>query len=301
MRGFIRSSLFFFIFLSLQICVVAQYSQTIIDVLHLKQGGVVKGQITQIVPNSVIRIKTLEGSIYEFNMEEIKSIDKDTIYVQNANESGNQYKTGKLILDDPADSDPMVNNSSTSLNIGLAIPISDFADKDNGMAKTGFTFGLSYASRGEIGGLINVSYAYNSIDLQDRPVQSTGSWSTFWALGGLKIGTRNPTGNNFYCGPILGFCIASSPSVEGTTLVSTGSSYTYAKVTQESASAVAFAYGGICSVNINHFQLGLVYMFCEPEFEPGITASASGYGSATDKFKFKQKITVLQLNLGYHF
>ena len=104
--------------------------------LHLKQGGVVKGQITQIVPNSVIRIKTLEGSIYEFNMEEIKSIDKDTIYVQNANESGNQYKTGKLILDDPADSDPMVNNSSTSLNIGLAIPISDFADKDNGMAKT---------------------------------------------------------------------------------------------------------------------------------------------------------------------
>lgn len=285
---------------SFQICILAQTTQTIIDVLHLKQGGIVKGQITKIVPNAAIRIKTLEGSIYEFNMDEIKSIDKDTIYVQSNNESEQKYNTGKLIVEDPSDSDLMANNSSTSLNVGIAIPLSDFADENNGLAKTGFALGLSYASKGEIGGLFNLSYDYNSISVQNQAVTTTSSWSTFWVMGGLKIGTRSPTGNNFYCGPILGFCISSSPSIEASGVVNTGGSYTYAKVTQESSSAVAFAYGGIVSVNVKHFQLGMTYMFCEPEYDSGITSTA-GYYSSSSSLKFKQKITILQLTVGYHF
>lgn len=292
--------LFLAIVFSFQMCILAQTTQTIIDVLHLRQGGIVKGQITKIVPNSVIRIKTLEGSIYEFNMEEISSIDKDTIYVQGTTESDQEHKAGRLIIEDPSDTDPMVNNSSTSLNVGIAIPLSDFADENNGLAKTGFSLGLNYASRGEIGGLFNLSYNYNSISVQNQAVTNTGSWSTFWVMGGMKIGTRSPSGNNFYCGPIVGFCISSSPSMEASGVVYTGGSYSYAKVTQESASAVAFAYGGIVSLNVNHFQLGMTYSFCEPEFESGIS-STSGYSSATGKLKFKQKITILQLTVGYHF
>jgi hypothetical protein len=301
MRRFVHFWLFLGIFFSIQFCVLAQNTQTIIDVLKLKQGGIVKGQIVKIIPNTSIRIKTLEGSIYEFNMDEVKSIDKDTIYTQSNDELNNIYKSGKIIVEEPSDSDPLINNSSTSLYFGLSVPLSDFADENNGLAKTGFALGLNYASRGDIGGLLNISYAFNGIDVQNRSVNSSGSWSSFWALGGLKIGTRNSSGNNFYCGPLLGFCISSSPSLEATSLVSTGSSYIYAKTAQESASAIALAYGGIVSVNINHFQLGLMYTYCEPEFEAGITASAAGYSSASDKLKFKQKITILQLTVGYHF
>ncbi len=47
------------------------------DVVYLKNGSIIKGEILQVVPNEKIKLKTADGSIFVFKMEEVLKVDKE--------------------------------------------------------------------------------------------------------------------------------------------------------------------------------------------------------------------------------
>ena len=57
------------------ICVQAQTEM--VDVLYLKNGSIINGKITEMVPNQTIKIKTADGSLFVFKMEEVEKVSTE--------------------------------------------------------------------------------------------------------------------------------------------------------------------------------------------------------------------------------
>ena len=51
--------------------------QNMRDVVHLKNGSVIKGMIVEQVPGESIKIQTADGSVFFYRMEEIERITKE--------------------------------------------------------------------------------------------------------------------------------------------------------------------------------------------------------------------------------
>lgn len=52
------------------------------DVVYLKNGSVIKGQIIEQVPNKSIKIQTADGNIFVYDFSEIEKITKETVTTQ---------------------------------------------------------------------------------------------------------------------------------------------------------------------------------------------------------------------------
>lgn len=60
----------------ISICALAQEKK---DVVYLKNGSVIKGEITEMIPNENIKIKTNDGNIFVYSFAEIEKIEKEVI------------------------------------------------------------------------------------------------------------------------------------------------------------------------------------------------------------------------------
>ena len=49
------------------------------DVVYLKNGSIIKGTIIEQIPNESLKIKTLDGSIFVYEMDEISKISKELV------------------------------------------------------------------------------------------------------------------------------------------------------------------------------------------------------------------------------
>ncbi|MCQ2278822.1 MAG: hypothetical protein MJZ62_05915 [Bacteroidales bacterium] len=56
---------------------IVGFSQTTKDVVKLKNGSIVKGTITEMVPNKSIKLSTSDGSVFVYSMEEIEEVYKE--------------------------------------------------------------------------------------------------------------------------------------------------------------------------------------------------------------------------------
>lgn len=52
------------------------------DIVHLKNGSVIKGIIIEQVPNKQIKIETADGSVFVYNMNEIEKMSKEKVMEQ---------------------------------------------------------------------------------------------------------------------------------------------------------------------------------------------------------------------------
>jgi hypothetical protein len=178
---------------------------------------------------------------------------------------------------------------------GIALPVGDLAKKDGdnaGRAKLGWTAGAQLATGGTIGFIIEGSYSQNKYDLgSDLP---PGTWeytsyTTILGLAGLKIGTDNSSGTNFFIAPVAGILSEKTPEV---TFKQTGSStsntYMY------SATGTAFAYGGIVEVIMGgHVILNGKYIASKPKFK----YSVNGHDFESDPSSW----SLVQVTLGIAF
>ena len=48
-----------------------------VDVVHLKNGSIIKGIVTEIIPSETVKIETADGSIFVYQFDEIQSITKE--------------------------------------------------------------------------------------------------------------------------------------------------------------------------------------------------------------------------------
>ncbi len=53
--------------------------QEVRDVVHLKNGSIIKGQIVELVPNEKVRIETSDGSVFVFPMDEVIKIEGEPV------------------------------------------------------------------------------------------------------------------------------------------------------------------------------------------------------------------------------
>ena len=67
---------FIFIFILFSSVLFAQQKE---DVVYLKNGSVIKGQITEMVPDKHIKIETKGGSLFVYTFEQIEKIEKEEI------------------------------------------------------------------------------------------------------------------------------------------------------------------------------------------------------------------------------
>ncbi len=77
-------------------------AQTLIDVVELKNGSILRGTIVEQVPNESLKLKTADGSLFVYRMDEVVKITRET--VQN-----------------PLDEMPDMSQYGGSLGLGVAL------------------------------------------------------------------------------------------------------------------------------------------------------------------------------------
>ena len=95
------------------------------DVVYLKNGSIIHGLIIEQVPNKSIKIQTTDKNIFVYQMDEIEKLTKEAV--------GSKVKKNNLT---------QKRKGYIGLSLGPSIPIGDFADESNGLAKTGLNLTL---------------------------------------------------------------------------------------------------------------------------------------------------------------
>jgi hypothetical protein len=162
-------------------CVIMAAAQTNMqDVLYLKNGSIIRGMIIQFIPDSTIKIQTIDGSIFVFPSLDITKIQKEE------NPLAARKKSDSVAVKEE-------NSVLASVFAGVAIPGSDFSDA----AEPGFTMGFQVHSNNEIGFLINFSYASN-------PSPVNESWTSYIVVAGLKVSLKKTEKMDLYIAPVVG-------------------------------------------------------------------------------------------------
>jgi hypothetical protein len=168
------------------------------DVLYLKNGSIIRGMIVQFIPDSTVKIQTIDGSLFVFPSLEIEKILKEDAPLAVGIKAVPPLQQKE-------------NNTVASIFAGLAIPGGDLADG----AETGFTMGIQLHSRKKIGVLGNLSYSINS-------TSGDVSIGSFIGVLGLKISLTETEKTDVYFAPLIGFYIqrmsANETSISGSSI-----------------------------------------------------------------------------------
>ncbi len=76
MNKFVLSLIISTLFISLE---GTTYSQNMEDVVYLKNGSIIHGTIIEQIPNESIKIKTKDGNVFVYKMEDIEKMTKEEI------------------------------------------------------------------------------------------------------------------------------------------------------------------------------------------------------------------------------
>jgi len=205
-----------------------------------------------------------------------------------------------------------------SIYSGIAIPMGEFAGSSNsqGGAQTGFSAGIQFITCDRIGVLLDACFSSNSMrsdalkDILTHNVQrkdtnvsignsSTSNWYNFLFQVGLKIGTKNLSGTNWFISPIVGVDLSISPNITG---VVSGHYYTNnpggivdntytGSITQNSISSVAFVYGAIAEIVVSdRYTISARYVSGKSHYDLKYSDNSTG--------SFEQTVSLLQLCLG---
>jgi hypothetical protein len=278
------------------------------DVVYLKNGSIIKGTIVETVPEKSIKIETADGNLFVYNMSDIEKLTKEAIVApakeskpvierlgndnQRSNETQRSYESPRTY-----ESQRSSEGSASIFSIygALALPLGEFGKKDGdnaGLAKTGWSAGAQFVTGGTIGWIIDGSYTLNKLDIPTAglpagKLEYTG-WTSILALTGVKIGTDNSSGTNFFVAPLVGVLFGTSPEI---TFTPAGSSVS--QTYQPKASATGFAYGGaVEAIFGGHVTLGAKFVASKPKFKWSVNGQ---------DFESDQNISLLLICLGFAF
>ncbi len=286
------------------------------DVVYLKNGSIIKGTILEMEMDKNIKIQTADGSIFVYAMSEVDRITKESVP---SNEIPMVFERGKG------------SGSAFVLYGGGALPLGDFvkddaSNKNAGFAKPGWLAGAQFVTGGGIGFLIDASYSSNPSKLDkiisdsignipsSYNVENTaGTWSSFFLLAGIKIGTSNPSGANFFLSPVIGVVMTKTPDASSKI---SGSDYSSGylmtineEVSMSSSSKTIVVYGATIEAILGAgITIGARFIACKLKYDLEVTmkgsASYMGYNftvNQTEKYQREPNISLAQLYLGFAF
>lgn len=225
------------------------------DVVYLKNGSIIRGVIIEQVPNKSIKIETADRNVFVYQMEEIEKITKETFDSKKSDFNSSSDRRKGFI----------------GLSLGASIPVGDFADKSDGLAKTGIQLNL-----------INFGYLFS------ENFGITATW--FGAANPLDADGYDPWSyGGIMAGPLLSFPL--SQKVEWDFRPMIGYSVTTLPdigYGTEQASSFALNIGTVFRVNVGSkmaLLLSADYFSTKPEFkdygfEQSIGTISLGFGVA---------------------
>ena len=60
-------------------CYIGMLAQDVRDVVYLKNGSIIKGMVIEQIPTESLKIKTSDGSLFVYKMEEVLKIVKEEV------------------------------------------------------------------------------------------------------------------------------------------------------------------------------------------------------------------------------
>ena len=277
------------------------------DIVYLKNGSVIKGSILEMIPDKTIKIQTIDGNIFVYNMSEVEKIGKDTAApapetkpaIERPSNQGQPSYESQRGYQGQSSSEGA--GPKFSIYGGVSLPLGNFAkkwgegdDKGLGAAKTGWSAGIQFVTGGTVGLIIDGNYSQNKLDLPTSYTTMPGKyewvgWSSILALAGIKIGTDNSSGANFFVAPLVGALFGTSPKIDFTPAGSSTSTNW-----QPAGTGTAVAYGGALQLIFGeHVTLGAKYIASKPKFKT--TIDGKDYESDP------MNITFLLVSLGFAF
>ena len=275
MRNYIRLILLAAVILLSVTALIAQTK----DIVYLKNGSVIKGMILEMIPDKTIKIQTADGNIFVYNMSEVEKISKEVAAPISepkptdehpSKEGQRSYESQRGYQGQSTDegAGPMF-----SIYGGVSLPVGDFAKKwgdaqGAGAAKLGWSAGVQFVTGGSVGLIIDGNYSQNKLDLPSDYTYMPGKyewvgWSSILALAGIKLGTDNATGSNFFVAPLVGALFGTSPKVDFTLSGSSTSSNLI-----PSGSGTAVVYGGALQIIFGRrVTIGAKYIMSKPKFK----------------------------------
>ena len=282
MKNYIRLFLLAAVILLSVTALVAQTK----DIVYLKNGSVIKGMILEMIPEKTIKIQTADGNIFVYNMSEVEKVGKEAAAApapatetnppaeRTGNEGQRNYESQRGMQGQNSTGEgagPMF-----SIYGGVSLPMGDFAkkldDPDNtgsfGGAKTGWSAGIQFVTGGSVGLIIDGNYNQNKLDIPMSMTTAPGKyewvgWSSILALAGIKIGTDNAIGTNFFVAPVVGALFGTSPKLDFTPA---GSSTSMSEFSSGTGTAVA--YGGALQIIFGgRVTIGAKYIISKPKFK----------------------------------
>jgi len=222
------------------------------DVVYLKNGSIIRGLIIEQVPNEFIKIETADRNVFVFQIDDVERITKEKIDDKRSNNS--ERRKGFI-----------------GLSLGSSIPIGDFADKENGLAKPGVHLNLinfGYLFSENFGVSATWFGAANPLDIEGYDP---------WSYGGLMVGPllSLPASEKVEWDfrPMIGYSVTTLPDI-GWGI--------------ENASSFAFNFGTVLRTNVGEkvsLLLSADYFSTKPEFidygfEQSIATISLGFGIA---------------------
>lgn len=281
------------------------------DVIYLKNGSIIKGSILEIIPDKSVKLETTDGRVYVYLMSEIDKITKETYQSSIEEMSGSSFSiyggvgiTAGNFAKEGGTAFPAWVNTIRSMGF-----MQNPGFPGSGCARAGFTGGIQFSTGGTIGWIINAAYARNNVS-HNPPWQyptSTGttvavnietdSWTSMNVSTGVKFGTANPHGFNFFVAPLIGAVYMKSPNIR-VVLTESGTTET---IQLESVASKAFTTGAEIECMIEGLVVvGGRYMYSTPLYDVPYaitygTASQSGTVSHT------QSTSIILAYIGFSF
>ena len=268
------------------------------DVLYLKNGIILRGMVTEIVPDSIIRISTRDGSLFVFRMTEVERMAKGQTGAEPAANPSATPSPHEEDIPDRSTSDETDKKAVIGFHGGVVIPAGDFGStstSSGGGAKTGFYVGgdIVFPLQEHMDWTLHVTMSWNSMDIGSITVPQgvsieTGKWFLIWPMTGVRFhGPIGPT-TDAYGELQAGMLFGNSPELN----VMYGGSNVG---TQPSASATSFSLGVGVGLMFGRTNIGARLIFAgSPEYEVKATS-----GGTTQTQKLKQATSMFLLGLGF--
>ena len=81
---------------------LSMMAQQFIDIVHLKNGGMIRGIIIEQIPSESLKIQTADGSIFVYQMSDVEKITKEFVQQQQPQQQQPQQQASAQSSDDQA-------------------------------------------------------------------------------------------------------------------------------------------------------------------------------------------------------
>lgn len=219
---------------------------SLVDVVYLKSGGVIRGTVTEVIPDSIVAIDTQESGHVVLSSVDVERITRENFRQVQHGESAEL--TADADLARPGDYRPV----NVSFSLGAAIPLGDYADGAKlGIAGKGEVVFHPHPVFGVVGG---VTACFNWLKAVPAGVDA-GTFSAVFVQGGLRVGQDASLESRVYAQAQMGMLFGSTPSLSA---AASGflPGFSIPSVT-EKAFSFSFGVGAIVSNRVN---LSLSYL-----------------------------------------